>query len=128
MLRATLGGEAMATFPAGQPSAYVKLRFAQANSDRPLLRTYTTRLQRPDSVAIDFVRHGDGGPTARWAEDVQPGETIDIGGPGPRPLVDPGADWVLLIGDMTVLPAIFANIEGLPADARPRHHRSPPRR
>jgi len=118
MLRVTLGGEAMSTFPPDQPSAYVKLRFAQADSDRPLLRTYTIRSQRSDAVDIDFVRHGDGGPAARWAEDVQPGESIDIGGPGPKKLVDPSADWVLLIGDMTALPAISANIEGLPADTR----------
>lgn len=118
MLRITLGGEAMASFPADQPSAYVKLHFDRAGSDRPLLRTYTIRAQRADAVDIDFVRHGDGGPAARWAEDVTPGETIDIGGPGPKKLVDPAADWVLLIGDMTALPAIGANIEALPADAR----------
>lgn len=118
MLRVTLGGEGMADFPVDQESAYVKLRFAQAHSERPLLRTYTIRSQRADSLDIDFVRHGDGGPAARWAEDVAPGETIDIGGPGPKKLVDPAADWVLLIGDMTALPAISANLEILPHDAR----------
>lgn len=118
MLRVRLGGEAMADFPSDQPSAYVKLHFPQADSDRPLLRTYTIRAQRADSVDIDFVMHGDGGPASRWAEDVQLGDTIDIGGPGPKKLVDPSADWVLLIGDMTALPAISANIENLPADTR----------
>lgn len=118
MLRLTLGGEGMADFPADQPSAYVKLRFAQAHSDRPLLRTYTIRSQREDSIDIDFMRHSDGGPASRWAEDAAPGETIDIGGPGAKKLVDPTADWFLLIGDMTALPAISANIETLPADAR----------
>lgn len=118
MLRVTLGGEGMADFPADQGSAYVKLRFAQARSDRPLLRTYTIRAQRRDSVDIDFVRHGDGGPASRWAEEVTPGETIDIGGPGPKKRVDPAADWFLLIGDMTALPAISANIEILPASAQ----------
>jgi len=118
MLRITLGGEAMADFPADQASAYVKLRFSQAHSDRPLLRTYTIRAQRADSVDIDFVRHGDGGPASRWAEDVQLGDTIEIGGPGPKKLVDADADWVLLIGDMTALPAISANLEILPADTR----------
>ncbi|MGN8199865.1 siderophore-interacting protein [Salinisphaera sp. RV14] len=114
MLRVTLGGEGMADFPADQESAYVKLRFPQAQSERPLLRTYTIRSQRDDSVDIDFVRHGDGGPAARWAEEVQRGETIDIGGPGPKKRVDSAADWVLLIGDMTALPAISANLETLP--------------
>lgn len=118
MLRLTLGGEAMHDFPADQGSAYVKLHFNQAGSDRPLLRTYTIRSQRSDSVDIDFVRHGDGGPAMRWAEAVAPGEAIDIGGPGPKKRVDPSADWFLLVGDMTALPAISANIEILPADAR----------
>jgi NADPH-dependent ferric siderophore reductase len=118
MLRLILGGEAMRDFPPDQGSAYVKLCFDQPHSERPLLRTYTIRSQRADSVAIDFVRHGDGGPALRWAEAAAPGETIDIGGPGPKKLVDPAADWFLLIGDMAALPAIAANMEILPRDAR----------
>lgn len=118
MLRLTLGGEGMSDFPIDQSSAYVKLRFVQADSDKPLLRTYTIRTQRPESIDVDFVRHGDTGLAARWAENVTPGETIDIGGPGPRKLVDPTADWCVLIGDMSALPAIAANIELLPAAAR----------
>lgn len=118
MLRITLGGAAMADFRADQASAYVKLRLPQPDSDRPLLRTYTIRSQRPDSVDIDFVRHGDGGPAVRWAEGVAPGDTIDIGGPGPKKRVNASADWVLLVGDMTALPAISANLETLPPHTR----------
>lgn len=118
MLRLTLGGEAMRDFPADQSSAYVKLRFSQPHSDRPLLRTYTIRSQRADSVDVDFVRHEEGGPASRWAEGVALGETIEIGGPGPKKLVDPAADWFLLIGDMSALPAISANMGKLASDAR----------
>ncbi|RJS93351.1 siderophore-interacting protein [Salinisphaera sp. Q1T1-3] len=117
MRRITLGGDGMADFPAEQESAYVKLHFAQAHSERPLLRTYTIRHQRADAVDIDFVRHTHGGPASRWAEAVEPGATIDIGGPGPAKRVDATADWFLLVGDMTALPAIGANIETLPREA-----------
>ncbi|MES1952490.1 Siderophore-interacting protein [Salinisphaera sp. S4-8] len=118
MWRITLGGEGMIDFPADQPSAYVKLQLPHPERERPLLRTYTIRAQRPDAVDIDFVRHSDDGPAARWAETAQPGDHIAIAGPGPRKRVDASADWVLLIGDMTALPAISANLEQLPADTR----------
>ena len=39
-------------------------------------------------------------------------------GPGPKKLVDYSADWFLLVGDMSALPAISANIEGMPEDAK----------
>lgn len=118
MLRITLGGSAMADFPPARESAYVKLRFAQPGSRRPLLRTYTIRAQRPEAIDIDFVRHGDGGPASRWAESVCIGQSVDVGGPGPVKRVDNRADWFLLVGDMTALPAIAANIEALPRTAR----------
>ncbi|MES1931781.1 Siderophore-interacting protein [Salinisphaera shabanensis T35B1] len=118
MLRITLGGEAMNDFPADQPSAYVKLHLTDPTRERPLLRTYTIRAQRPDSVDIDFVRHSDDGPAARWAEHAQAGDTIDLSGPGPKKRVDASADWVLLVGDMTALPAVSANLEQLPEDTR----------
>lgn len=117
MWRITLGGPGMADFPTEQSSAYVKLRFHRPDRERPIQRSYTIRHQREDAMDMDFVRHPEGGPASRWAEDTQPGDTIEIGGPGPRKMVDFTADWFLLIGDMTALPAIAANIELLPADA-----------
>ena len=39
-------------------------------------------------------------------------------GPGSNKLVDFTKDWYLFAGDMSALPAISANIEKLPADAR----------
>lgn len=117
MRRVTLGGPGMDTFPPDQPSAYVKLLLPEQGCDKPLLRTYTIRSQRADSIDIDFALHEHGGPASRWAVDVRAGDTINIGGPGPTKRLDPSADWFLLIGDMTALPAISANIERLPADA-----------
>ncbi|ANG62776.1 NADPH-dependent ferric siderophore reductase [Marinobacterium aestuarii] len=118
MLRVTLGGSAMAEFPADQASAYVKLIFAAQGGARPVMRTYTVRAQREAEIDIDFVIHQDGGPASRWALEAQPGDRIRVGGPGPKKMLDYSADWFLIAGDMTALPAISVNLEQLPRDAR----------
>ncbi|GAB3112034.1 siderophore-interacting protein [Aestuariicella hydrocarbonica] len=123
MLRITLGGSALADFPAGQESAYIKLMFPQPGEERPLVRTYTVRQQGPDSIDVDFALHDafspqTQGPASSWAANAQPGDRILVGGPGPRKLVNPEGDWFLIAGDMTALPAISVNLALLPADAR----------
>ncbi|OKH90216.1 siderophore-interacting protein [Thalassospira sp. TSL5-1] len=118
MLRITLGGDGMRTFPEDQASAYVKLMFENPGQEKAIRRTYTVRAQRETEIDIDFVLHEDGGPAASWAADCKPGDKISIGGPGPKKLVDHNADWILIVGDMTALPAISVNLEQLPADAR----------
>lgn len=117
MLRITLGGDGMKTFPPDQAGAYVKLHCPDAEGQTSV-RTYTVRAQRDDGIDVDFVLHDHGGPASRWAVGAQPGDRIDVGGPGPRRRVAPDADWYLLVGDMTALPAISDNLESLPADAR----------
>lgn len=83
---------------------------------QPATRTYS--LRRLDRAAgeldVDFVMHG-AGIAATWAEEARPGDKIGIGGPG-GPEVRP-ADWYLLAGDHTALPAISRILEHLPADA-----------
>lgn len=118
MLRITLGGVQIDTFPADQESAYIKLIFPAPGSERNLMRTYTVRHQRADQFDVDFVLHEDAGPASQWAKGARPGDSILIGGPGPKKLVDNAADWFLIVGDMTALPAISVNLEQLPADAR----------
>lgn len=118
MLRITLGGAEIATFPEDQESAYIKLIFPGEGGAKDLMRTYTVRHQRADELDVDFVLHGDGGPASNWAQGARPGDSIRIGGPGPKKLVDNSADWFLLAGDMTALPAMSVSIEQLPANAR----------
>ncbi|WP_033069895.1 siderophore-interacting protein [Thalassospira australica] len=130
MLRVTLGGDGMKDFPEDQASAYVKLIFPIEGDEkgRVLRRTYTVRHDRMTDqgreIDIDFVMHGDGsddndhgGPASNWAVNCAPGDVITIGGPGPKKLVDPTADWFLIVGDMTALPAVSVNLETLPSDA-----------
>lgn len=118
MLRVTLGGPNISEFPADQESAYIKLIFPLADNPRGLMRTYTVRHQRADAFDVDFVLHEEAGPASHWAKHARPGDSILIGGPGPKKLVDNSADWFLIAGDMTALPAISVNLEQLPANAQ----------
>lgn len=123
MLRITLGGAGLRDFPGGQESAYIKLRLAEplpGSDDKPLMRTYTVRSfdEQKHELDVDFVLHESFGPAAVWARDCSVGDIIRFSGPGPVKLVDFDADWVLLVGDMSALPAISANIEKLPPAMR----------
>ena len=117
MLRVTLGGSGMSTFPTEQEGAYIKLMFPPESEGKNIVRTYTVRHQRELEMDVDFVLHHDGGPAATWAQHAQPGDSILIGGPGPKKKLNPDADWYLIAGDMTALPAISVNLEQLPDQA-----------
>ncbi|QDU50713.1 siderophore-interacting protein [Gimesia panareensis] len=118
MLRITLGGDEMTDYPSDQESAYVKLMFPQAGDQPPQKRSYTIRQQRPMEIDLDFVLHDPLGPASSWAKQAQPGDRILAGDPGPKKLINPDADWFLLVGDMAALPAISVNLEQLPDDAK----------
>ncbi|GAA2250429.1 siderophore-interacting protein [Herbiconiux moechotypicola] len=85
----------------------------------PDVRTYTAL--HPDVEAgtldIDFVIHGDSGVAGPWAAAAAPGDTILVNGPGGAYRPDPDADWHLLAGDESAVPAISAALEALPRDA-----------
>ena len=74
-------------------------------------RHYTIRNFDGTSLAIDFVLHG-ASPAGEWVRGAKTGDRIDAAGPRGHTYVRP-ADWHLLIGDETCIPAIFAMLEGL---------------
>lgn len=94
-------------------------RATWAPEDLPVVRTYTALF--PDvsagTLAIDFVIHGDEGVAGLWAAHVGPGVTILANGPGGGYAPNPDADWHLLVGDESAVPAISAALAALPADA-----------
>lgn len=96
----------------------------QALSDdvRPVMRTYTIRAARPQHSEVDFdiVLHGDSGPGSAWAERVQLGDRVAVFGAYAEYCPPEDADWQLLVGDETALPAIAAAAERLPAGAYAR--------
>src|SRR4051812_39293734 len=99
--------------PSEWTDRYVKLQFPDA------VRTYTALF--PDvaagTVAIDFVTHGDAGVAGPWAQAARPGDRLEVRGPGGGYRPDPTADWHLLVGDESAVPAISAALDSLPADA-----------
>ncbi|TXS95189.1 siderophore-interacting protein [Parahaliea maris] len=118
MRRVTLGGSGIDDFPTDQESAYIKLMFPRPGQAPPLMRTYTVSRQRRDAIDVDFALHEAAGPASRWAVEARPGDRILVGGPGPKKLINTAADWYLLAGDMTALPAIAVNLQLLPDNAR----------
>src|SRR5271166_6132283 len=86
MIRVTLGGD-LEGFTSLGFDDHIKLFFPDASAapggePQTLARDYTPR--RYDGarniLEIDFAIH-DAGPATRWAETVQPGDALSIGGP-----------------------------------------------
>ncbi|MFF3449682.1 siderophore-interacting protein [Streptomyces sp. NPDC002667] len=141
MQRVVLGGEALADFAtSGRTDHYVKLLFGPPGvtypepfdlervreefprEQWPVTRTYTVRAWDPETreLTLDFVVHGDEGLAGPWALRAQPGEVVRFMGPGGAYAPDTEADWHLLAGDESALPAIAAALESLPDAATVR--------
>jgi NADPH-dependent ferric siderophore reductase len=91
------------------------VRDSHPAEQQPARRRYTVRAWDAASarLTIDFVVHGDSGVAGPWAAKAQPGDVLVFTGPsgGYRP--SPDADWHLLVGDESALPAIAASLEAL---------------
>ncbi|WP_411077703.1 siderophore-interacting protein [Streptomyces sp. cmx-10-25] len=139
MVRLVLGGPGLDGFGVGEyTDHYVKLLFAPEGvaypepfdmerireeyprEQWPTTRTYTVRAWDPErrELTVDFVVHGDEGLAGPWAARAEAGDTLRFLGPGGGYAPDETADWHLLVGDESALPAIAAALERLPAGAR----------
>ncbi|HEX7096848.1 MAG TPA: siderophore-interacting protein, partial [Acidimicrobiales bacterium] len=88
--------------------------------DRRLLsRAYTVRRWEPEAgeLDIDVVKHGIGVGTS-WAYRTEPGARVHFYGPSTSRALPDDADWLLVAGDETALPAIARLLDELPDDAR----------
>lgn len=140
MVRVVLSSNNFDTFvPNKFTDSYVKLVFVAADIDmaglpqpltldsfaglppekKPSVRTITVRQvdAAAREIALDIVMHGEHGLVGPWATAAQPGQPIYLMGPGGAYAPDPAADWHLLAGDESALPAIAAALEKLPANA-----------
>jgi NADPH-dependent ferric siderophore reductase len=138
MIRVVAGGEDLAAFPdTPHTDRYVKILFPRPDvrypdpfdmdairaelprEQWPAMRTYTVRAL--DHVAgeltIDFVHHGDVGLAGPWAAAARPGDVLRLAGPGGAYAPDAAADWHLMVGDESALPAIGAACERVPEGA-----------
>lgn len=137
MVRLTFGGHGLEAFvPARAADQYLKADFIPEGAPytvpflptdyeslsgelRPRSRRYTVRAWNQDTreLTVDFVAHGDVGYAGRWAQNAVVGDRLQFSGPSGSFEPSPSADWHLLIGDESALPAIAAIIEALPAAA-----------
>ena len=136
MVRVVLGGDGLAAWQANDATdAYLVLWFPAPDAPYdvpfdvdavreahppelwPRHRHYTVRRWDPEAVelTIDFVVHGDEGVAGRWAAGAGPGDQVMVSPPGGGYQPDPGADWHLMVGDESALPAIAASLEQVPA-------------
>jgi len=139
LVRVVLGGEGLTGFatpdatdtyvnvaipPAGAPYEGVfspaEVRETHPKEAWPARRRYTVREWDAASglITLDFVVHGDHGAGGPWAAAAEPGDVLVFEGPGSGFAPDATADWYLLAGDESALPAIAASLEALPAGAR----------
>lgn len=137
-VRVTLGGEELAGFEMRGPAAHIKVLFGRPGQDGPLLpewgpegpmlsegqqippsRTYTPRAwdAAKQELVVEFVLHGEG-LASTWARLAKAGDVVAVTLPGGAYAVDPEADWFLIAGDESALPAIETILEELPRGAK----------
>ncbi len=115
MVRIVVEGPELADFEVGEfTDHYVKTHHDGKT------RTYTVRDFDPERrrLTLDFVVHGDEGVAGPWAAAAKVGDTLVFGGPGGGYSPSPDADWHLMVGDESVIPAIAVSLarirEGVP--------------
>ena len=139
LVRVVLGGPGLAGFAApADPDAYVNVAIPPAGAAYgpvfdpdevreqeprelwPARRRYTVRDwdAAAGELTLDFVVHGPDGAAGPWAAGAQPGDVLVFTGPGSGYSPDLDADWHLLVGDESALPAIARTLEVLPEGAR----------
>ncbi|MFB6612276.1 siderophore-interacting protein [Agromyces sp. NPDC056379] len=137
MVRIVAGGPGIAAVDDnGFTDAYTKMLFAHPDTDltppydlealraelsierMPSRRTYSIRRfdLANERIWIDFVVHGTSGIAGPWADAAKPGDPLVLGGIGGGYAPDPAADWHLLAGDDSALPAIAASLDAMPPD------------
>jgi NADPH-dependent ferric siderophore reductase len=127
--RIVLTGNDLLGFPQGMESAHVKVILPQPGQEKPKLekylgsekwmRSYTIRNYNPinSNLAIDFAINDHSGLATYWAANANVGDYLGIAGPGETKYTKYDADWHLIIGDLTALPAIATTLEKMPSDA-----------
>lgn len=139
MIRVVLGGAGLADFECGEftdhylklqfpiegveypePFDLAKIREEYPREQWPVTRTYTVRRWDPAAreLWIDFVYHGDEGVAGPWAANAEPGDLLRFAGPGGGYAPAASADWHLLVGDESAMPAIASAVERLSPGAR----------
>jgi NADPH-dependent ferric siderophore reductase len=109
-VRLVLGGEGLAGFAStGVPDEWVALTVPGQFQTR----YYTVRSWSGTELTLDVVVH-DHGLVTEWASGDCVGDTVTISEPKSSFAMPDSAQWLLLVGDLTALPAIARIIESNP--------------
>lgn len=114
MRRVSIAADAMRDVEL-RPAQDVELHLRE-DAGRRVKRRYTISGARPErgEIDLDVLLHGDS-PGSRWGATAAPGD--EVGFQGPRGKLElRRADWHLLAGDESALPAIASICAALPAD------------
>ena len=120
MIRVVFGGPALAAFTWNGPAAHIKLILGEDTPEvRAPSRTYTPRHfdAATHELTVDFVLHGEG-PASTWAAQAQVGQPMRIAGPGRCYALDAQAQWLLVAGDESAIPAVATILEAAPEGIR----------
>lgn len=106
-VRLVLGGEGLAGFATtGIPDEWVALTVPGQFQTR----YYTVRSWDQGELTLDIVVH-DHGLVTEWASTDCVGQTVTVSDPKGSFDMPTGAAWLLLVGDLTALPAIARILE-----------------
>ncbi len=114
-VRLVLGGSGLAEFETtGQPDEWVALTIPGQFQTR----YYTVRYWAHGELTLDVVVH-DHGLVTEWAAGDCVGDVVMVSAPKGSFTMPADAGWLLLVGDLTALPAIARIIEnaGVPVRA-----------
>ena len=117
LVRLTLGGSGLVGFTStGIPDEWVGLVVpGQFQS-----RYYTVRSWADGELVVDVVVH-EVGLVTEWASSDCVGDTVTIAEPKGSFAMLHGAAWVLLVGDLTAMPAMARIAETVRGVDRPEH-------
>lgn len=109
-VRLVLGGEALAGFAStGVPDEWVALTVPGQFQTR----YYTVRAWDGAELTLDVVVH-EHGLVTEWASGDCVGDVVTVSEPKASFALPASAQWLLLVGDLTALPAIARIIESAP--------------
>ncbi|WP_017573752.1 siderophore-interacting protein [Nocardiopsis halotolerans] len=113
-------GQERLHMPASADKRWFEQLRAMPPSRQPHVRSYSVRRFDAEALEMDveFVDHGDAGPASAWASAAVPGDEAGLLADGVYYLPPEDADWQLLVGDESAVPALVSILEQAPADLR----------
>lgn len=129
-VRVTFGGAELEGYEMRGPASHLKVVFGELpewgpegpvlaeGQQMPPSRTYTPRSYdaAKQELVVEFMLHGEG-LASTWAKNAKPGDALAVTLPGGPYAVQP-ADWYLIGGDESALPAIETILEELPSGSQ----------